>query len=164
VAIAFATAAVAGGCGSKATGKPATPSASAATSTTTGPVTSLTSPTTASPTKTTSASSKPTATTKPAGGASAARTVPNDIPKRQQVNLISCSQAPGGWSAGGNATNPAKSPTTYDITIFFITPGDTVEGSGTTSVTAPKGGSVTWKVTGKFAAVTGTRCVLRGVA
>jgi hypothetical protein len=89
--------------------------------------------------------------------------IANDDAKRGQVEIESCTSVPGGWAARGIAFNRGHSSVHYDITIFFTKTGDTYEGSGTTSVDVPAGGTSSWAVSGHFAAGPSTRCVVVGV-
>lgn len=89
--------------------------------------------------------------------------VPNIAADRKEVTMPTCGQSPGGWSAGGTADNPTSNETQYQITVFFIDSGDTVEGYGVTTVDVPAGRTQYWSVSSQFAAQPGTRCVLRGV-
>lgn len=105
---------------------------------------------------TTSAGSGPAAST-------TSTTVANNISLRKNVTIQACAKASTGWTASGTAVAASKS-TTYTITVFFVTvPGDTVEGSGQTTVTVPGGKSASWSITGHFHPTGQMQCVLRGV-
>jgi len=90
--------------------------------------------------------------------------VTNVIAKRKDVAVTGCASVPGGWEASGTVTNPAKGPTKYLITIFFITSQATVEASGMTTLDVPAHESANWRVSSDFAVSDpDTTCVLRGV-
>ena len=77
---------------------------------------------------------------------------------------MSCSAAPGGWNAAGTVHNSLGKNADYKITVFFIDKQATVIGYTRTSVRVATGQKVSWHAAGKFNAVPGTNCVLRGVA
>jgi hypothetical protein len=104
-----------------------------------------------------------TATTAKVPGAAVPTTVPNVESKRNDVEVDSCAAVPGGWAAHGIAFNRGRSPVHFDITINFTNLGQTDEGTGATTVEVPAGRATAWVVTGHFAAVAGTHCVLVGV-
>lgn len=93
-----------------------------------------------------------------------ARSIGNDLARRKHVTLTSCAALPGGWRAGGTATNPGRASVRYTITVFFTTTTATVLDYATTTVTVPAGGHTGWQATAHFAAPDKLRCVLRGVA
>jgi hypothetical protein len=89
--------------------------------------------------------------------------VANIAKLRNQVQLTSCHQAPGGWMASGTATNPAGTAADYTIAVFFTTKSATVIGTGSTRVRVPGKAHQQWAVTKRFTAAPSTVCVLRGV-
>lgn len=118
-----------------------------------------------SPQPTSASSAHAVAAALPTGvsNASVPAKVPNDATLRKQVTLSSCTRATGGWQAGGTAANGSTTPADYTVTVFFITSGDTVIGTGKTHVQVPPRATRPWKVAAQFAAAPTTLCVLRGV-
>jgi hypothetical protein len=120
-----------------------------------------------------SKSHPPTTTTLPRpavtlpSGVTGVAALPTDIPNspslRRNVEIGTCTSAPGGWEASGGAINPSGSTVTYTITIFFTTGTATVIGTGQTKVTVKPGAHQTWTVVAHFGVAPGTLCVLRGV-
>jgi hypothetical protein len=78
------------------------------------------------------------------------------------VVITSCAAAARGWQAVGTAKGAKGKAATYRITVFFTTSAATVEAFGATRVHIPGGKTRRWTVTRNFAAVPGTRCLLRG--
>lgn len=92
-------------------------------------------------------------------------TIPNNVNLRKNVTMSSCGAVTGGWAAGGIAVSAGGKTTTYTITIYFVTsPGDTVQASGVTQVTADPGRTADWQVVAHFSVKSGIQCVLRGVS
>ena len=98
-----------------------------------------------------------------AGATNVPRSVPNNPARRADVALTRCVAAPGGWAAGGTVHNPAGTPATYRITVFFTTTTATVIGVAATSVLVPGRQSKPWQAIGRFHAPPKVLCVLRGV-
>jgi len=100
-------------------------------------------------------------------GVEAATDVPTDVPNdpdlRNQVALEACTATDRGWAATGTATNPDSDARSYTVTVFFTTAHATVLGSASTKVTTAPAATQPWRVTDRFKAPKGTRCVLRGV-
>ncbi len=90
--------------------------------------------------------------------------VANDTSLRTDVTIAACDQTGGGWAASGTVTNSGQSTKTYDITVFFTSAKATVEDYATTSVKVKPGDHQDWKASKDFPALSGTLCVLRGVA
>lgn len=117
----------------------------------------------------TSSTTKGTASTSselPASAAKVPTSVANDPKIRKQVvlNQKDCTAMPGGWQAGGTATNSGTGPTTFSITVFFTTTHATVLSYAQTKVRVDAGKSQKWSLESKFAAPKSVLCVLRGVA
>jgi len=89
--------------------------------------------------------------------------VANTAKLREQVQLTSCHQVPGGWTASGTATNTVSTPVDYTIVVFFTTKSATVIGTGSTRVYVRGKAHQQWAVTKRFIAAPSTVCVLRGV-
>jgi hypothetical protein len=89
--------------------------------------------------------------------------VPNDFALRKTVALTGCGQVSGGWRASGAATNHTSTAVDYTVTVFFTTARDTVIGTGDTKVHVDADATARWNVTSRFAAASGTQCVVRGV-
>jgi len=87
----------------------------------------------------------------------------NNAMLRADVSITSCVASTGGWTATGAIHNTEKSGHAFVITVYFTDPQSTVLAGGKTSVPVRRGGTATWHVTAKFAAMPGTRCVVVGV-
>lgn len=91
------------------------------------------------------------------------KTVPNEPNLRPDVSLTTCTAVPGGWKAGGTASNPGKSTASYLITIYFTDLEATVVGYAQTKVMVAAGKTGQWSASSKFTAPAKTLCVLSGV-
>ena len=90
--------------------------------------------------------------------------VPDDVSIRHDVNLINCTPAKGGWSAGGTVKNSLRRRTTYLITVFFTSTQATDLAYSTSSVQLKAGQAKLWSTNATFPAPAQVLCILRGVA
>jgi hypothetical protein len=90
--------------------------------------------------------------------------VPNEVSVRKDVDLLTCNQSSGGWSAGGAVRNTLGKAVTFTITVFFTSAQSTDLAYATTTVSVDTGKNALWNVKATFAAPAGVLCVLRGVS
>ena len=84
--------------------------------------------------------------------------------KRTDIAITGCAAVDGGWGASGTAKNSGSSSETFDITIFFTSPGATTLDYARASVKVAAGKTESWTASAKFSAPQDVLCVLRGVA
>jgi len=77
--------------------------------------------------------------------------------------MVKCQSTPGGWEAGGTATNPGQTTATYLVTVYFTDIEATVVGYAQTRVKVAPGQTAQWSASSQFKAPAKTRCVLTGV-
>lgn len=86
----------------------------------------------------------------------------NDPALYETVTLAECSKSDGGWQATGTAENTTSRRVAYSVLVFFTDAEARTVASARAVVTAPPGGTATWRAARRFEAE-GVQCLVRSV-